>query len=178
MFAAVVLAAQRICDRVFQVNSNRNWKCTSAVRYRGSLITTGSIKNYTKSGWGSKLSRVLFQNGTENATMKFSASSWFLRATGGFRRLLLREMLSAQKAGQALRETQLKRLQESVRAAVLCIHLSMVHLTWLWVSSHEIAPTTEINSHEISSHEINFPQDHLNVIIYEDIIDSDPVAFH
>ena len=130
MFAAVVLAAQRISDRVFQVNSNRNWKCTSADRYRGLLITTGSIKNYTKSGWGSRLSRVLFQNGTENAMMKCSASSWFLRVTGGFRRLLLREMLSAQKAGQAMRETQLKRLQESVRAAVLCIH-------HLWCISHD-----------------------------------------
>ena len=82
----------------------------------------GSAKINTKSGWGSKIVRtrsgVLFQNGTENATMKCSASSWFLRPAGGFRRQLLREMLSAQKAGQALREVQLKQFQESVRAYV------------------------------------------------------------
>ena len=129
MSAVFVLAAQRICDRVFKWNSNRNWKCTSADRYRGLLITTGSQKFYTKSGRGSKLSGVLFQNGTENGTMKCSAaSSWFLRATGGFRRQLLREMLSAQKAGQALREMQLKQLQESVRASILCISHDTIYV--------------------------------------------------
>ena len=147
-------------------------------------------------GGAQKLSGVLFQNGTENAMMKCSAaSSWFLRATGGFRRQLLREMLSAQKAGQVLREMQLKWLQESVRAAVLCIShdstllVSRGHTPFgVWpcetTTLYGCPPTrstptksTPMRSSQLptrstptrsTSHEINS-------CIY---IDSDPVTFH